>query len=728
MRKRGAPFLFLLFFSALLAFSPAPSLAQPSQSFDLTGVVVDVTGAAVAGAEVTVDGAGTETDARGRFALAVPRPEVRVHVRAPGFAEFAGRVRSNRPARITLHPAGVAESLTVTAGRSPERLADTAAAVTVVTSGAMLTSAASAADDLLRSVPGFSLFRRSSSRVANPTTQGVSLRGLAASGATRGLVLADGTPLNDPYGGWVYWDRVPQVAIDRIEVVRGSGSESLYGLNAIGGALQVLTIEPRAPSGRLSLERGQHGMARASAYAGTRHGSWDGFVSGERYVLDGFRIVAPAERGPVDTNAGLRYANVLAAAGWSRPGLSLDVRANWLDEDRHNGTPLQRNDTNLRSIALTGRASGGGGLFSFTAFGGATNYDQSFSAVSADRSTERLTARQRVASDNVGGSLQWHRQWSASTLLIGGEALRVSGGGTLADTGIQYDSAVYSQFAFEPISRLEVAAGARGGLWSTTPEHAIGFVERRPYMLPRVSVTWAQTPGLSLTASWSHPGRTPTLNELYRDFRVGNIFTEHNVHLAPEEAQAVEAGVRFRRRAVSARVVGFWTRLDDAITNVTLGSFSGQILRQRRNAGIIRARGIESEGEWRLASWAALIASVAFTDSRFVRSEEPGLAGKRVPQVPRWQGTLSARLTRGRAIASVDWRSTSAQFDDDQNRFALRTASVLDLYVGASLPRGVQPFVAAENLFDAEVDVGRTPVRTVGTPRSLRAGVRVFVP
>ena len=65
-------------------------------------------------------------------------------------------------------------------------------------------------DDALRFVPGFTLFRRTGSRVANPTAQGVTLRGLGGSGASRALVLDDGMPMNDPFGGWVYWGRVPR--------------------------------------------------------------------------------------------------------------------------------------------------------------------------------------------------------------------------------------------------------------------------------------------------------------------------------------------------------------------------------------------------------------------------------------------------------------------------------------------------------------------------------------
>jgi outer membrane receptor for ferrienterochelin and colicin len=71
-------------------------------------------------------------------------------------------------------------------------------------------------DDRLRMVPGFSLFRRSSSLAANPTTQGVSLRGLGSSGASRTLVLWDGIPVNSPFGGWVYWTRLAAEEMERI--------------------------------------------------------------------------------------------------------------------------------------------------------------------------------------------------------------------------------------------------------------------------------------------------------------------------------------------------------------------------------------------------------------------------------------------------------------------------------------------------------------------------------
>src|SRR6185436_1398888 len=88
------------------------------------------------------------------------------------------------------------DSITVTATRTKTRLADTPASVVVLDRTAIANAPAPTLDDALRQVPGFALFRRTGSRTANPTSQGVSLRGIGASGASRALVLDDGIPLN----------------------------------------------------------------------------------------------------------------------------------------------------------------------------------------------------------------------------------------------------------------------------------------------------------------------------------------------------------------------------------------------------------------------------------------------------------------------------------------------------------------------------------------------------
>src|SRR5881628_4202667 len=116
------------------------------------------------------------------------------------------------------------EPVVVTVTRIEQKAGEAPASVTVLTREDIRLSPSQTLDDLLRQVPGFSLFRRSSSLVAHPTTQGISLRGIGSSGASRSLVLWDGIPANDPFGGWVYWTQFQPEELERVEVSRGAST------------------------------------------------------------------------------------------------------------------------------------------------------------------------------------------------------------------------------------------------------------------------------------------------------------------------------------------------------------------------------------------------------------------------------------------------------------------------------------------------------------------------
>ena len=187
------------------------------------------------------------TDSHGEFVFSqIPVEPGTLSVSAPGFqvrsidwhAGVSENSGTNR-LQITLLPATAAQQVTVTANRTGVRVVENATSVTILSAPDLEATAAFRIDDILRQVPGFSLFRRTTSRAANPTTQGVSLRGLGASGASRALVLSDGFPLNDPFGGWVYWDRAPRESIGSIEVASG-GASHLYGSDALGGVINIL--------------------------------------------------------------------------------------------------------------------------------------------------------------------------------------------------------------------------------------------------------------------------------------------------------------------------------------------------------------------------------------------------------------------------------------------------------------------------------------------------------
>ena len=220
----------------------------------------------------------------------------------------------------------------------------------------------------------------------------------------------------------------------------------------------------------------------------------------------------------------------------------------------------------------------------------------------------------------------------------------------------------------------------------------------------------------------------PTLNELSRGFRAGNVVTNPNDQLSPERLTGIEGGLVVGRRSWSARGTGFANVLDDAIANLTTKTTPQLITRQRGNSDRIRAIGAEFETEWRPLATLTLNAQVTYTDATFRESvASPGLVGNVVPQVPSWSGGCGITWNDQRVLTlALQTRGSSRAFDDDLNTLPLGRFGVIDLSVGRSLTRSLFVFAAAENLFDAQYDVARTPLRSVGWPRSIRAGVRVF--
>src|SRR3989442_6712500 len=184
-------------------------------------------------------------------------------------------------------PPKATDTVTVTATRTPERLADTPSSVVILTRQTIAISASPAVDETLRQVPGFTLFRRSGSRTANPTAQGASLRGVGGSGASRAIVLDDGIPLNDPFGGWIFWGRIPRASLDRIEVLRG-GASDIYGSGAMSGVVQFIR---RRDGLVVDADAGTERTATLSVFIPFARGDWNGNVAADFLTTDGYVLV-----------------------------------------------------------------------------------------------------------------------------------------------------------------------------------------------------------------------------------------------------------------------------------------------------------------------------------------------------------------------------------------------------------------------------------------------------
>ncbi|MBI3047696.1 MAG: TonB-dependent receptor [Acidobacteria bacterium] len=721
-------------------------LGAPAQLRTVSGTVTDAQGSTVPNAIVQLEVGGavvaeaqTSTDGRFAFITASTDP-IRLIVTATGFGQNIATIPAGagQDVTIALQPAPFFEAVQVTSTRSDVARADPTVTAAVFPSSELLTSAPLSVDDALKMVPGFTLFP--SSRVANPTSQTMMLRGLGGSGVNRSLVLADGVPLNDAFGGWIYWGKVPHAAIDRIEVVRGGGSD-LYGADAVGGVVQILTVDPSRSMARVLVEAGNLETGRVSMFGGLRLGPWMIVGAGQWFTTEGYIPVAADERGAIERPAGSKHRSALASVTYlGATGWRIGARGNLYSEDRTNGTVVQVNDTDSRQASGEVAGAVAGGYLSAHVFGGTQGYDQTFSAASAEppRATEDLNLIQRVPTRLTGGSVQWTRQWNQSTLLVGGEARSVEGDtletrfrqglvlGMSEPGGSQRVGSAFARVMLAPTDRLTLVTGAHIDAWRSASSQT-SFSQTVGAFSPRLSFAYRLgASGVALRGSVAGGFRAPTLNELYRSFQIGNDVTLPNEALTPERLRTGDVGVMVSRGRASARATAFWSVLNDTITNVTLSTSPSLNVRQRQNADKMRASGVELEADVRLPAALSVALTSSIIDSRFAGSSR--LRDFRVPQVSGYSVGINVRYDHPVWTASTQVRVTGPQYEDDVNTRRLRRATVVDAFGGRTLARRVMLFAAVENMFDAEYEIGRIPMRTLGLPRAVRTGFQVVFP
>lgn len=598
-----------------------------------------------------------------------------------------------------------------------ELQAETPSAITVVGRAQLLQIPGVNLDDRLRMVPGFTLFRRSSSLVANPTTQGVSLRGIGSSGASRSLVLWDGIPVNDPFGGWVYWTRLSPDQIDRVEILRGA-STSVFGDRAMGGAIALFAPSAERRHVYFGYEGGN--LAQSLLTAGFAQPLGRFALSGHLrgFTTNGYYLSAPEDRGAADTRAGVDFVAPYLRLDYTGDRHRLYFKSDVLVEDRDNGTQLQRNSTSLGTVSAH-YSTGTVNNLSLVGYHIRQEYRQSFSTILAGRNTERLTSRQTVPSEGSGGAAIYRRTFRHGTLLAGGDLVRVEGysiesvipTGRRVGGGTQTQHGVFAQAN----ARLGFAQ-FHGGL----RRHEAGG--GNTFVSPSGGVT-AGRGSMRLRASGYRSFRAPTLNELYREFRAGNAVTQANPALRPESLTGVEAGADWVGETRRLGVTLFHNSIDDIVTNVTLSSTPQQIIRQRRNAASATSRGIEIEARQRFRNWTAE-ASYLFAESRFSNR-------LRLPQIPKHQGSAQLTYALGGTVLTAGMRSFGLQFDDDINRFRLPGYAAFQLTGQQKLRLGLSATFALENALDRAFAVGIvTPAITridapqLGAPRLWRLGLR----
>jgi outer membrane receptor protein involved in Fe transport len=662
-----------------------------------------------------------------------------------------------------LPPQPPAAEIVVTGNALPEAKAERAYAVEQIGRREIEQSPTHELDQLLKDIPGLQLFRRSDARSGHPTSQGVTLRALGGNASSRALLVLDGVPQTDPFGGWVNWPAYDPADLAQVRVVRGGGSVA-NGPGALAGTIEMFSRADAGVSGEA--DYGSRDSLEARGRFGIEAGGGVLSLSGRGERSDGFVPVTKATRGPADEPA--PYREWSGRGRWVAPvGSSTEVQAS-LDgfhDWRTRGVAFTQNRTNGAdgSVRLVGRGSWQWSALGYWQW---RNLMSSFASVSPARArATRVSLQDSVPSHAIGGSFELRPPLPEHfELRIGADARHTTGESRELFTyvagnptrrrlagGETWTAGAFTEATAE-LGPLTLTGGARIDHWQIQDGHLLEKLIATDAVLRDEQYTtrngWLPTARggaiVTISGGWklrsaAYLGwRLPTLNELFRPFRAGADATAANPELKPERLAGAEAGVEYGRGEVRLSLTGFANRLKDAIANVTLGHgpgvfpevgfvATGGTFSQRENVAAVKVRGIEASADWTRGPW-SVQAGVSYTHARMeARGTAAFLNGLRPAQTPKFAATLAAGWEQGGKGAQIVLRHVGAQFDDDLNTQSLKAATTIDAFAYWPLTRRLQLVARCENLTDKLVEAGVNGDGSIerATPRTLWIGLRL---
>jgi len=661
--------------------------------------------------------------------------------------------------------------LVVTATRTSQQVGAVAANVTILDQHAAATAPGQMVPGLLARIPGYASRDYQNPLLTSPARSAPSFRGLGGSSAGRTLVLFDGVPLNEPFGGSVHWGRVPLALVDRIEVVRGGGSMA-WGSRALGGVINIMTATPERNHLDLGVEGGGFGTVRGSAAGTLRHNGLRVMAGGSWEETGGFQVIRPDQAGAVDLPTGSNHKMLLAKVAYDigKSGQAY-LAGNYLDEWHQGPTAADSGPATVGEIRGGARlVTSGGGVLALSGYGNHRTSMIIATNVSSDRSTETPRSYQNAPSDGVGASVQWSQSVGRHGFTAGSD-LSGASGTTVEDYGwlngamtlrrqAQGRQVLLGGFVQDGIDlgrRWRLQGGVR---YDWVHDDRGRRVEQRTSngeiladtsFGARVSnrlnfsagVRHEATHWLSWRASAYQAFRAPTLSEMYRPNKGtgrGSI-TESNATLRPERLSGVELGVDLTLgERTLVRVGGFWNEVRDPIVDYTIGiaATNGQVIepcgvllkdqvcRQRRNVDALRTVGVETEVEFHPHTGWSFWGSYTFNPTRLSApgQQTDGKAARSAAEhvvsgFVAWENPRLMSLT-------LEARYVGPRFDDDINSIRLGSFTAAGFRLDRPLWRQASAYLKVENLLNAKYEVTRstTGIAEMGGPRWVLLGLR----
>lgn len=590
---------FLVLFSLL---SSSTSFAGP-----VSGRVVDPSGRPVPGATVIVSGDGMQlrsvlTDVSGAFNLDLPedaRAELRVAV--PGFRSDVVQIdpaSARELGSIRLSVSALSESVVVSASQVDIPLSQSASSVTVITAADVRARQVHSLADALRTVPGLTV----TATGGYGAVTGVFPRG-GESNFT--LVFVDDVPVN-AFGGEYDFGQLTTENVERIEIVRGPQS-ALFGSNAIGSVVRIVTKRGGAPSISGSVEAGGYGTTRLAGASSGTVGRLEWGASGERFTSDGLN--GQTFNGFTVENDDYSRSSGALIAGWRVRDTAVRAQFSHTVDERGVPGPFGTNPIGaFEAIDTVSRGDNEQTLASLTA---------TVPLASRVRSTfqaayYRLDSNfQSPFGDSESNSRRWSGRAQIDFPVVRG--LDVSAGAELQreEAGSTFITGATVQPV--PVERL-VAGYFLEGRWTAAPRVQltgglrVDDIRRRPLeaspdpFTPRPAMDEDSVLSLNpkLAAAWTARGGSGDFTKVRGSVGTGirppgafDLAFTDNPSLKPERSFSSELAIEqaFAGGQGSAEAVAFFNNYDDLI--VAVGSFRESSRYTTDNISNARAQGFE---------------------------------------------------------------------------------------------------------------------------------------
>lgn len=625
----------------------------------------------------------------------------------------------------------------------------------------------------LRKVASLQQFRTSDARSANPTSQGITLRGLSANAASRALLLLDGVPQSDPFGGWVAWPGYDALPIAQARIKRGGGSGA-DGQGALSGTIELFS-EDIGNALDVSAAYGSRNIFESKLAVGRELGQGQLTFSASYARGDGFIPIIEEQRGSIDRPAA--YEQIGAALRFVAPltestELQTNIRAFTDDRERGFAFSENHNDGVDASIRIVNRDSDSL-QYSALAYLQIRNFNASFGGgIPTDRNSVNQVFEQfNVPSTGLGARIELRPNiGDTAQLRIGGDWRRTVGetnerfffqdGVPLRgrNAGGESDTyGIFSEISIEPNDKLLITGGVRIDFWNISDGFRREFELINPFpgsprldenfddrssteFTGRGGIVYKISEKVTLNGAAYLGWRLPTLNELFRPFRVGPDATAANEFLEPEQSEGIDLGLGYDGGKYQIEATFFYNRLDDAIANVTLDSGPGLfpgvgfvsgagLFAQRQNIDAVESQGIEFDTKIALSDMLSIGASYSYIDANIESSGSAAVInGLRPEQVANHYASGFVNFDDGSGnIVSVDAHYIGTRFEDDSNSLSLSDSLRINASATYKIAKNISINTRIENIFDAQIQaaISSSAIIERAQPRTILVGLQL---